>query len=481
MWRFSSTAMCLIAVTWAAQCSHPARADDWNAGTGGNPARNSRSAEVGPTAPAILWQGSLPAVVAQPAVIEGNVVVMSRMASLSDVLNGTTIVAHDLISGDVLWTEQLPVNFPDSWRSRVSAIRDGQVYATRSGNTNAEFLYALDAASGETNWESQALITESSTESVAFAPDGDIIAGNFQSLLRIERTDGTTVWSTPRSCPTSGGCEAAVFGQRIYIWEASPTGPKISAFDLDSGAPLYSSASQGGGFIQQVAPLVGPDGTVYAPRSQNNVLTDFLTALTDTGTGLAAQWSMPLGFIPFGSLGVGPDGSVYSYVTTSSTITIQRLDPATGDVTASSAALPMNFPAQPRIAIDAHGKLFFTNGGFSQGRLFSLNADLTPRWSVPVPNVNIGGPALGSTGVLVVCGVGTDVRAYRTLLGDFDLDGLVNLADFAQFVECMFGPQVEPDPPPPTTPSDCLDAFDADHDGDVDLLDFAEFQAALSV
>ena len=31
-----------------------------------------------------------------------------------------------------------------------------------------------------------------------------------------------------------------------------------------------------------------------------------------------------------------------------------------------------------------------------------------------MPNVNLGGPTLGQNGVLVICGTGTDVRAYRT-------------------------------------------------------------------
>jgi outer membrane protein assembly factor BamB len=387
------------------------------------------------------------------------------------------IVAQNLNSGAQLWPPvQLPISFPDAWRNRVSAIRDGHIYATRAGNTNYEYLYALDVANGGIVWQSQALINESSTESLSFAASGDIITGNFTSLLRINKDNGNTMWSTPRSCPTSGGCEAAVYGERVYIWEASPTGPKISVFNINSGAYLFSGAAIGGGFVQQVAPFVGPDGTVYAPRTQNNAATDFLVAYTDAGTSLMQKWSVPLGYVPFASFGVGPDGSVYSYATTMSTITLQRRNPDNGAIVNMSAALATNFPSQPRIAIDAFGRVFFTNGGFSQGRLFSFNPDLTQRWSVAVANVNIGGPALGQDGTLVVCGVGTDVRAYRTLFGDFDLDNGVALDDYAQFAGCMFGPNVIPAPNPPLTPAACLDTFDAENDVDVDLLDFAEFQ-----
>ena len=95
------------------------------------------------------------------------------------------------LAGQELWAIQLPYDFPGtSWRSRVSAIRDGQVYASRSGNTNADYLYALDPADGSIVWRSEDLIDEGSTESLAFAPNGDLIGGNFTSLLRIDRVDG---------------------------------------------------------------------------------------------------------------------------------------------------------------------------------------------------------------------------------------------------------------------------------------------------
>jgi hypothetical protein len=58
--------------------------------------------------------------------------------------------------------------------------------------------------------------------------------------------------------------------------------------------------------------------------------------------------------------------------------------------------------------------VFFSNGAFATGRFSVYTADLTPLWDTPVTNINIGGPAIGQGGVLVICGVGTDVRAYRS-------------------------------------------------------------------
>jgi outer membrane protein assembly factor BamB len=384
--------------------------DDWTVGTGGKPARYGLSTELGPTDQTLLWQGGLPAVIARPAVIEGNIVAMDRIQDISDVLHGTKIVAHNLTTGETLWTKDLPVEFPSTdWRNRVSAIRDGKVYATRSGNTNASYLYALNVLTGEIIWRSQDLIDESSTEGISFASNGDLIVGNFTNIKRIDAGDGTTVWTSARSSPTSGGSEVAVCGGKGFAWEATGQGPRISVYNLDTGTRLYSSPGLGG-LIQQVAPFVGPDGTVYATRTQNNTITDYLVAFADIDTALVEKWRIPLGYVPFSSFGVGPDGSVYSYSQSNRVI---RIDSNNGSVKDSSEIILLEFPSQPRMAIDDSGLVFVTNGCFTNGALYSFNRDLSLRWSTPIPNVNIGGPAIGQGGTMVVCGVGTDVRAYH--------------------------------------------------------------------
>ncbi len=55
------------------------------------------------------------------------------------------------------------------------------------------------------------------------------------------------------------------------------------------------------------------------------------------------------------------------------------------------------------------------------------------------------------------------------LPGDCDDDGDVDLVDFANFSDCLLGPDRG-------VGSNC-DCFDLDDDGDVDLADFTEFQA----
>ena len=65
------------------------------------------------------------------------------------------------------------------------------------------------------------------------------------------------------------------------------------------------------------------------------------------------------------------------------------------------------------MAIDKVGRVYVTNGEFAEGEFFVFDRHLNTLWSTPIRNVNIGGPAMGKDGTLVICGVGTDVRAYR--------------------------------------------------------------------
>ncbi|MCA9291213.1 MAG: PQQ-like beta-propeller repeat protein, partial [Phycisphaerales bacterium] len=415
---------------------------DWNVGPGGNSARDCRSAWNGPATPELLWSGSLSAIVSQQAVIDGDTVFAARIQSFT-IPTGTTIVAHDLDTGRLRWTTQLPSLGGDEWRSRVSGARDGRVYATRAGNTNLAPMYALSGTTGGILWTSEDLVDESTTEGVAFASDGDLIVGNFDAILRIDGATGATVWSTPRSCPTTNGCLVSVFGERGYYWEASPTGPRVTSIDLVTGAVIATTGGIGGGFIEQLGVFVGPDGTIYAPRSQNNPVSDFLVAISDTGDALVEKWSVPIGYMPFATMGVGPDGSVYTYETGieaaagTDLFRVLRLDPLDGSVIDQSEVLPYDVVLSARMAIDASGRIFLTNGGFSTGRLFSFDADLTLRWTEVVTGVNVGGPALGADGTLIVCGTGTNVRAYRAAdacPADLDGSGGVGPEDLASLL-----------------------------------------------
>ena len=385
-------------------------AQNWSVSTGGNVLRNGLSAEYGPNTEMLLWSGGESSTIARAPVSDSIYLAAVRISNTSDVLNGSRIVMMDIRNGDTLWTKNLPVDFPNSdWRNRISAIRNGVVYASRSGNSNASYLYALDAADGSVIWRSDSLIDESSVEGLNFLDNGDLIVGNSNSVVRINKVDGTTVWQTYRLA-YGDGAELAVFESKIYGVINDLTELKVAAYDAANGQLLYKSVAIDNGLVQQQALFLGNDGTIYLPRSQNNPITDSLYSFTDNGAGFTQNWSVPIHYIPFSSSGIGLDGSIYSYSRSGKVI---RIDPITGTISDSSQVILYGNASYPRMSIDAAGIVNVTNGGFSDGAFFSFNADLTLRWQTPITNVYIGGPLIGWDGTLVICGVGNDIRAYR--------------------------------------------------------------------
>ena len=55
-------------------------------------------------------------------------------------------------------------------------------------------------------------------------------------------------------------------------------------------------------------------------------------------------------------------------------------------------------------------------------------------------------------------------------MGDFDIDGDIDLDDFGEFFACVSGPKGGPNYVKP--PPECADVFDFDEDEDIDLVDF---------
>jgi len=389
-------------------------AGDWNVGVGGNTARNCQFDAFGPADAELLWSGGNYAQYSSQAVIEGDYVLMHRRENPDDTFHGTPLLAYDLHTGEELWSTELPVIDEGTERyNKISGVLNGQVYASRSGGySNPAKMYALDITDGSIIWVSDDIVTETMTESVSFAENGDLIAGNYNDILRINHQDGSTVWQVYRSSPSSDASAVAVFGDRGYTWESAATGPKIGVYDLTAGDHLYSSPSLSPGYVQQTGPMVGPDGTVYAPRTHNNPNDDYFVSLEDTGEALVENWRVEYAYALGASHGVGPDGTIYTYSRDNEVI---RLDPETGEVLNTSIQIAEedeNFAFWPRMAIGADGIVYVTNGQYLNDQVFSFTPDLTLRWSEAITGIGTGGPAVGRDGTMVICAKYEEVRAY---------------------------------------------------------------------
>lgn len=339
--------------------------------------------------------------VAWPAFVEGDRVFTVRNPSWPPP-HGTgesPIVASDIGTGDELWAVEIPLN-PDDWTSWIVGVRDGRVYASRSGNGGSVTagVHALDAGTGKTLWVSGESTASGPYDGSVFAPNGDLIMGSFRELVRIDATDGTTVWRKERLCMVSSGCGAVIHGNRIYIAENNV----IGAYDVATGDRLYESPTIGN---WQDSPFVGIDGTIYYSRTGNNPDYDRLFAFSDTGTELVEKWSVPSAWVTTSIHGVQSDNSV---IALAPGYELVRRDGATGAVLDTAPAGPA-WDTRFNVAIDADDKIYVSEG-FSGGvRVYDPN--LNPLFHFPVTNLNIGGPIIGGDGTLIANGNSSQVWA----------------------------------------------------------------------
>jgi len=374
---------------------------DWPT-LGGSSLRHGQCGQIGPSGADPLWEGATEtAWFGDQCYIEDGRVATMRFQGIAV----APIVCHDLETGAELWQ----LDFPGTnSRSVPRGFRDGLVYATNFQETGADTLYALDAADGSIEWKSEVFCERGIVWSVSFTEDGDLIVptvGN--DLARVSRLDGSRVWVAPRNIPNTGAEGTCVFDGKVYGWEGFLNSPKtVSAWDAETGAYLYSSEALPGDGDQEVPLVLGPDGTVFAKRDGGA-----LHALRDTGSGFTTLWTSPLGHVTYsGHLGVGQDGSVYL----ADGSTVVRLSGGEGLEIGRSAPLVSGSTLNPRFVIGQDGTLYVGNGGSADGRVYALTPELSELWSVAVPGLTRGGPAMGRFGTLVVAGSDFTLKAFRS-------------------------------------------------------------------
>jgi outer membrane protein assembly factor BamB len=389
---------------------------DWT-NLGGNAQRNGMSSAVGPTTDELAWSNTDDfSIIAWHPVTLGERVFAIRESGFPGASANDKLVAYDLATGEELWSTVVPYGGDpnEEWIAYAAGTHDGKVYAARGGSGRTTPIYAFDAETGNLVWSSLFETVAGPYDGVVFAPDGDMIVGDFNSIARIESTDGSIVWQTQRPCPVSESCGAALGNGAAYIVEQTVGGPAVVRFDLATGERQYASDGLGG-LTAQNPPFVGPDGTVYFARSQNNPDVDFLYAFDDTGSALVERWRAPVRWTTFHEHGVGPDGSVYTFLPGDEFV---RLSPLDGSVIDSAGVLePIGKNLSARTAVDAAGTVYVSNGWAStpdtDGRVWAFSADLqTLLFTLVLDRQNSGGPSLAADGTLIVADR-QGVFAYR--------------------------------------------------------------------
>ncbi len=319
---------------------------------------------------------------------------------------------------------------------------------------------------------------------VRCAPNGSTSYGSAIDLTPAATTTSST-WVAFSGTVTATASSMTIFldGQT----HVSGSTAKAAAFD---GLTLTGCATPAAPTITQqpASQSVCPNGTVTF-------------AVTATGSGtLVYRWQKN---------GVDlADGGHYTGANTT-TLTVSNADAADassyrcvvsnagGSTTSNAAALTLKSatqitrqPAPQQVA--PGGTAVFTVAATGDGAI-------AYQWQRYGGNLVNGGHYSGTTSsTLTVTGVDAgDVGYYRCVVtagcglaitdevvlvvdgpaytpADFDLDGDVDLSDFASFRYCYNGPNQSP-----TQPSSCGVA-DLDGDGDVDLADFGAFQACFN-
>jgi outer membrane protein assembly factor BamB len=391
---------------------------DWS-NSGGDAQRNGQSTTIGPTSPEVLWSGGPSSLISWLPVTENNRLFIVRQTGWPGSQHDAPIYAFDLTTGVELWSIDIPYDTGD-WTTWVGGVKNGIVYASRSGNGASvhDNLYALNASTGSTLWVSQTLIDAGPYDGIVFASNGDPIIASFMDIWRFNAQDGSVVWHAARLGSVSGSCGGALNQDAFYVADATAGGHILVRFNAQTGERLYQSDVMPG-FTLQNTPFVGPDGTVYLCRTQNNTLVDFFYAFTDTGSGFTEKWQIPSAWTTFSEYATAPDGSVFVLIPGPRLAKVNSLN---GSIIVQTDILTVDLSPAPHIAVDAAGTVFFSNGGFNHGKVIAFTPDLVELWSTPMQNINIGGPSLGNNGILILSGSGSNLRAYHRPLPSYQVN-----------------------------------------------------------
>ncbi len=382
---------------------------DWIT-VGGNSQRNGLSSEIGPSSATIFWnKPTLSSYWGMQVFIYGNKCVTSRYVSLSPLT--APLVCHDLNTGDTLWTR----NYAANGVMVVMGFNNNRIYVRNFQQQGFDTMYAVNPDNGNVIWKSNFTLERGIIWSAAFTSNGDLIVpgSGTKSIMRINSATGDTVWTRYRIIPNTGAETMCIYGNTLYTFEGSIVTPKrLCAIDVNSGVIKYYSASLPGDGDQEIPFSIGINGTIYVIRDGGK-----LYALKDNGSGFTELWNFqPSGTMgTYSQFGCAPDSTVYI----PSGRKILHFNHQTGAVLDSSIDIASTGTISPRITIGADGKVYAGNGAStpSEGKVYCFTPNLQLIWSYDLPYNYYSGPALGTNGIMVVNGSGTNIIAFRTAVG----------------------------------------------------------------
>jgi outer membrane protein assembly factor BamB len=368
---------------------------------GGNNGRNGLSPWAGPHEHQVRWEAqTLPATISMQCFTEETLAVTMRYCFSP--MQGP-LVCHDLRTGDTAWTRL----YKPGGKYIPVGMKQGRVYCRDFRESGRDTIYCVDAATGDIRWQSRWTAPLGIVWDAIFTTDGDpVLPGAEHGVMRLDRLTGDTVWVLDRPTPNTGAEWMAAHDTVLFTWKGFLNTPKkLLAVSLNTGRILDSTAALPGDGDQEQPMAVGPDGTIFAQRDGG-----LLHALRYTDSGFVELWTRTGGGSVWMNYGSSPDGS-FVYIPVGRRLLM--IDAATGSEAGASEELVTGGDLVPRVSVDRDGFLYvMATTGTGEGRLWCLDAGLRALWNEDYGYSYYSGPAIGDSGVVVVAGAGTTIRAY---------------------------------------------------------------------
>jgi outer membrane protein assembly factor BamB len=313
------------------------------------------------------------------------------------------IECRNLLNGELVWTS------PDLGAESILYAMGFNEDAVYAHDYHSSLFYALNASDGSIKWVTDFMsYTFGPMDGVIYTCERDIIINGDlgsvdESTLCLDKETGEVLWTNSNWFAITPNETKAAHGNRLYLITGAINQPKqLAAVDIETGENLYYSEELPGDGDQEGPIAVSPDEIIFFHRDGGD-----LYAVKDNGSGFTILWTytpvnMSLFIFNFGvdlngNLLVLDNGRLF------------RLNQDNGDKMDSTQVSNLS---TGRITIGSDSVVYVNN---TSGAYYAFSPDLqTILWSIPNLSGNYyAGPSISKEGIMVVCGAGTSIKAYK--------------------------------------------------------------------
>lgn len=314
------------------------------------------------------------------------------------------IECRNLMTGGLVWTS--PALGTESILYAMGFNEDA-VYAH---DYHSGYFYALNPTDGSIKWVTDFLsYTFGPMDGVIYTCARDIIingelGSGDESTVCLDKETGEVIWTNSNWFAITPNKTKAAHGNKLYLINGTLGQPKkLVAVDMETGENLYYSEELPGDGDQEGPIAISPDGIIFFHRDGGD-----LFAVKDNASGFSILWTYtPINMSLFiFSFGVDLSGNLLL-------LDNGRLCRLNKDNGIKMDSTQVSNISTGRITISSDSLIYVNT---TSGTYYAFSYDLqTTLWTIPNMNGNYyAGPALSKEGIMVVCGSGTNIKAYQS-------------------------------------------------------------------